>query len=123
MSTRITQKSQQIHNALIQALATEYEKEGYYVKADHINHPHGSPPVVNVHIPDIAAYSNGMLQIVAEAETCDTLSDMQTREQWQAFSSSSYRFDIIVPKSCLSEAQRQAIIWGVTVTKWWWLNV
>lgn len=45
------------------------------------------------------------------------------REQWQAFSLSSYQFDVIVPKSCLSEAQRQATIWGVAVSKWWWLNV
>ncbi len=123
MSTRITQKSQQIHNSLINALATEYEKQGYYVKADHINHPNGRPPEVYGHIPDIAAYSNGVLQIVAEAETCDTLSDTQTCEQWKAFSLSSYSFEVIVPKFCLSEARLQATIWGVTVAKWWWLDL
>lgn len=119
MATRITERSKQIHGTLIRALAQEYEKKGYYVKADHISHPHGCPPNVNGHIPDVAAYSSNALQIIAEAETCDTINDMHTREQWEAFSQAPYLFDIIVPKSCLEEAQRQAYIWGIKVNKWW----
>lgn len=123
MSTRITERSQQTHTALIRALASKYEKQGYYVKADHIGHPHGRPPEINGHIPDIAAYSDNSLYIIAEAETCDTITDSNTREQWEAFSRSQYLFDLIVPKSCLEEAKQQASIWGISVNQWWWLDI
>lgn len=123
MSTRITERSKQTHQALIRALAAEYERQGYYVKADHIYHPHGRPPEVGGHVPDVAAYSNNRLHIIAEAETCDSLTDNNTREQWQAFSTSPYIFEVIVPKSCLEDAKNQASIWGIEVNKWWWLDV
>lgn len=123
MSTRTTQRSKQTHNQLIRSLASKYEHEAYYVKADHINHPNGQPPEINGHIPDIAAYYSGTLRIIAEAETCDTLTDSHTHDQWLAFSGSPYRFEVIVPKSCLQEAQTQASIWGVTVDNWWTLNI
>ncbi len=123
MSTRITERSQHTHTRLIRALVSEYEKQGYYVKADHIGHPHGRPPEINGHIPDIAAYSGNTLCIIAEAETCDTITDSDAREQWETFSGSPYRFDIIVPKSCLEQAKQQASIWGISVNKWWWLDV
>jgi len=122
MITKRNEQSKQIHAALIEALAREYEKQGYFVKADHINHPNGRPPEVNGHVPDIAAYANNSLCIVAEAETCESISDMHTHEQWEAFSKSAYLFDIIVPKACLDEAQRQAYVWGISVNKWWWLG-
>lgn len=122
MTTRITERSKQTHVTLISALDREYEKQGYYVKADHIGHPHGCPPKVNGHIPDLAAYSNNKLCIITEAETCDSISGRDTHEQWEAFSQSSYLFHVIVPKSCLTEAQQQAHIWGIKVDKWWWLG-
>ena len=123
MATRISEQSRTKHAALIRALARKYESLGYYVRADHIGHPNGSPPSIGGHIPDVAAYYGGTLQIVAEAETCDTLSDADTEAQWKAFSRSGYRFDVIVPKSCLQSAQLQASIWGVTVNNWWWLDI
>jgi hypothetical protein len=119
MATRITERSSQTHKLLIRSLASKYEHEGYYVKADHINHPNGSPPVINGYIPDVAAYYNGYLRIIAEAETCDTISDSHTREQWEVFSQSTYSFDVIVPKSCLEEAQQQANLWGIAINQWW----
>jgi len=117
--TRIYESSKQLHLSMIRSLASKYEHEGYYVKADHIGHINGSPPEINGHIPDVAAYRNGVLYIIAEAETCDTVSDSDTCEQWKAFSRSQHLFDIIVPKSCFDEAQRQASIWGITVNQWW----
>lgn len=122
MATRITEQSRTKHATLIRALAKRYESEGYYVKADHIGHPNGSPPFVGGHIPDVAAYSGGVLQIIAEAETCDTISDASTEAQWKAFSRSGYWFDVIVPKSCFQSAELQASIWGVNVHKWWSLD-
>ena len=80
MFTRLTERSKNIHEALISALASEYEKQGYYVKADHISHPNGCPPQVNGRIPDLAAYANNNLCIIAEAETCDSISDRDTHE-------------------------------------------
>jgi len=50
-----------------------------------VRHPHGRPPEINGHIPDIAAYSDNSLYIIAEAETCDTVTDSDTREQWETF--------------------------------------
>jgi len=123
MATRVSRQSRTKHAMLVRALAKKYEAEGYFVKADHIGHPNGSPPTVGGHIPDVAAYYGGALRIVAEAETCDTISDANTKAQWKAFSRSGYRFDVIVPKKCLQSAKLQASIWGVTVDTWWWLDI
>ena len=123
MALRITERSRTAHAQLIRALAAQYESQGYYVRADHIGHPNGSPASVNGHVPDVAAFSGGTLRIIAEAETCDTISDSNTREQWAAFSRSAYQFEVIVPKSCLQDAQMQASLGGVTVNRWWWLGI
>jgi len=111
------------HERLIRALAHEYESKGYYVKADHIGHPHGRPPLIGNHVPDIAAYVKGKLCIIAEAETCDTISDNDTRYQWSDFNESVYSFHVIVPKACLKEAENQARMWGIMVNQWWSLNI
>lgn len=121
MSIRINENSRILHNSLVRALVGEYEKNGYYVKADHINHPNGCPVPVGGHTPDIAAYSNGKLVIIAEAETCDTISDTSTWQQWEAFSKSPYKFHVIVPKNCLTAAQNQANLWNISVDEWWQL--
>jgi len=118
MSTR-----EQIHTQLISALVNSYEAKGYYVKADHINHPNGAPAPTNGHIPDITAYSQGQLVIVAEAETCDTISGTETYNQWSAFSRGTHKFHVIVPQVCLANAQNQAAIWRITVDQWWWLKL
>ncbi len=123
MATRVNTQSQTLHERLIRALVEKYESEGYSVQADHISHSNGRPPEVGGHVPDIAAYKNGLLEIVAEAETCDSLSDSHTEGQWRAFSASPLEFHVIVPKSCLAEAERQAGVWSVNIDKWWWLVV
>jgi len=123
MAIRITEQSRTAHGRLVQALAQQYESQGYYVQADHIGHRNGSPPTINGHVPDVAAYSGGTLRIVVEAETCDTILDSDTRDQWAAFARSPYCFEVIVPKSCLQDAQMQASMWGATVDKWWWLDI
>lgn len=120
---RLTEASKKLHTTLVKALVAAYESKGYYVQADHVGHVNGSPPEINGHIPDVAAYHNGSLYIIAEAETCDTVSNSDTCEQWKAFSRSQHQFDIIVPKSCFDEAQRQASIWGITVDQWWTCGV
>ena len=123
MRTADTQSRLSVHDRLVWALVRKYEEEGYYVKADHIGHPNGVPPAVNGHVPDIVAYRNGPLVLIAEAEVCEDLQDDHTCEQWQAFSRSPYLFDIIVPKSCYDEARRQAAAWGVIVNAFWWLDI
>ena len=123
MAIRITERSRTAHAQLVRALVGQYESQGNYVKADHIGHRNGSPPTINGHVPDMAAYSGGTLRIIAEAETCDTISDSDTRDQWGAFARSPYRFEVIVPKSCLQDAKMQASMWGVAVDKWWWLDI
>ncbi len=115
--------TKQIHTQLITALVKTYKDKGYYVKADHINHPNGAPASINGHIPDIAAYSQGQLIIVAEAETCDTIGGTETYNQWSAFSRGRHKFHVIVPQACLADAQNQAAIWQITVDQWWWLKV
>ena len=115
--------SKTIHNSLVSALVREYEKQGYSVKADHIGHLNGRPPEVYGCIPDIAAYKNGCLCIIAEAETCDSISNLDTQRQWNAFSQSSHSFEVVTPKSCSDKAKRQASVWGTTVDNWWHLDV
>jgi len=121
MSVKRDENSKRVHSTLVRSLASEYEKQGCSVKADHIGHPNGQPPDVYGYIPDVAAYKDGRLCIIAEAETCDSISDLDTQRQLSAFSQSSHRFEVIVPKSCLNEAQQQASVWGITVDKWWHL--
>jgi len=115
------ENSKRVHDTLVSSLATEYEKRGYSVKADHIGYPHGRPPEVYGCIPDVAAYKDGRLCIIAEAETCDTIGDIDTQRQWSAFSQSTYSFEVIVPKSCLQDAKQQASVWGITVGNWWYV--
>ena len=123
MTVRNFKDSRAKHETLIRALVKKYEANGLYVEADHISHPHGRPPRIGNHIPDVAAYNQGKLLIIAEAETCDTISDDDTRSQWSDFSESDYRFEVIVPESCIEAAKIQARIWGIIVDQWWSLNI
>ena len=112
--------NESVHNQLIQGLVTQLTSEGYYVQADHIGHPNGSPSTVNGYIPDIYAIK-GTSRIIAEAETEDSISTDQTRQQWSAFSRTNASFHVIVPQRALSAAQNQANLWGINVAKWWYL--
>ena len=123
MAIRDSKNSRAKHETLIRALIKKYESNGLYVEADHIGHLHGRPPEIGGHIPDIAAYEGSNLYVIAEAETCDTISDESTREQWYAFSNSGYRFEVIVPKSCLESVKFQAGNWGIRVDQWWWIDI
>ena len=121
MSERLLTSSRTMHKRLIAALARVYEEEGYGVQADGIGHPNGAPPVVNGHRPDVAGYRNRQLVRIGEAETCDSLGDDHTRQQWQAFSRSPYHFDVIVPESCLFAARAKAAEWNVRVDRFFHL--
>ena len=110
------------HDRLVSALAQKYEAEGYYVQADDIGHPNGSPDPVGGYIPDVSAWILGGAIRLAEAETEDSIYSEHTRNQWRAFSNvADVRFEVIVPKAALASAQQQAMDWGVRVDQWWTL--
>ena len=108
------------HSTLVRALAKEYEKEGYTVQADDIGHPNGSPAPEGGYIPDVVARKAVTTPIIAEAEVCESISSDHTYHQWKAFSNAyGFQFHVIVPNSCLANAQQQARQWGISVDKWW----
>ena len=114
---------QNVHDRLVKSLADKFESDGYYVKADGIGHPNGSPPTFNMHIPDIYAVK-GDERIIAEAETCDSISLGDTYHQWLAFSRvAGTVFHVIVPRQCLEDAKKQANYWGIKVDHWWYLEI
>jgi len=118
-----TYTTQSAHDKLVKALADKFETEGYFVKADHIEHPNGAPSEVNGYKPDIYATKTNQ-RIIVEAETCDSIGTDETHQQWQAFSVAvGMEFHVIVPKQCLATAQEQAKLWGVNVDKWWYLEI
>lgn len=112
------------HTQLVEALVRKFEQDRLTVQADHIGHENGAPDPIAGYVPDIYA-RNSSAAIVAEAETCDSLSDDHTFRQWSAFSRfTSYpggNFHVIVPKYCVAQAQEQARIWRIRVDCWWWL--
>ena len=107
------------HNLMVAALARWLENEGYFVKADHIDHPSGAPKDLNGRRPDVYATKPGAV-VIGEAEVGERLNDGHTEQQWKAFSQTALgtQFHVIVPDAYLEDAKRQAAAWGVTVHRW-----
>jgi len=111
--------SQVNHDTLIWVMVNELERRGNYVKADHIGHRNGQPGLVNGHIPDIEASSNGTRRII-EAETPETFNLQDTKNQFIAFYNAyGTRFEVIVPKGYSTEIRRIAQSWGVMPGEIW----
>lgn len=111
--------SQVSHDTLIWAMVNELERRGNYVKADHIGHRNGQPELVNGHIPDIEASSNGTRRII-EAETPETFNSPDTKKQFMTFYNAyGSRFEVIVPRGYREEIRKIAYSWGVIPGEIW----
>lgn len=89
------------HDQLITVLANRLESDGFYVKADHIGHPNGTPAQIIHHIPDIVAAKDNR-KIFVEAETESSISSQDTYNQWKEFSGIyGAEFHVIVPQGSL----------------------
>ena len=120
--TKRTMKTDEEHNVLLRAIVNKLQSEGMTVKADHISHPNGQPPIIGGHIPDIEARSY-VNKIIVEAETADTVSIEETRRQFAAFSNAyGYQFHVIVPNGMIPIMQKQVQDWGLRVDKFWELS-
>lgn len=108
-------ESDEIHKNLIKAMVGVLVKQGFEVKADHIDYEGGAPDSYGGKIPDIFAIKNGKKKIFVEAETCDSISLDHTKEQCQIFSDKiGFEFWIIAPKECINELKSQLKEWKIT---------
>lgn len=116
-------KGQENHNRLVRAMANKLAEEGFHVKADHIGHSNGRPNTHNNHVPDVEA-DHVAKKILVEAETEESISSSDTRNQFVAFSNvGGAEFHVIVPKGYIPKMQSQAREWGVRVDEYWEMNL
>jgi len=115
-----TPQSQGLHDSMVYDQAIYWRNQGVTVWADLQGWT--KPGAINGHVADVLA--QGLFtRVITEVETCDSLNSEHTRAQWIAFSSvRGAEFQVVVPKSCLGDAQRLAARWGVRVDKWWYRN-
>ena len=90
-----------------------------YINADHIDDKNGIPNQVNGYLPDIYAEKNNAT-VVCEAETIDSINESGTIDQWKAFSQSTYKFHVVVPRSMLDDAKKMAAQNNINVDFWWY---
>jgi hypothetical protein len=122
------------HDQLVLMMARYFQQLGYTdIKADI---PGWSQPLYIYwsnnptlrYIPDLTCLdSNGVL-VILEAETCSTLNDNHTQEQFRIFrahaTNNKGRFEVVIPRNCSGSDARalinnSAILWGVTIDNVW----
>lgn len=130
-----TQENQNLHDDLVRKLAKHYSSLGYIGVRTDLPGATETPGSIywekkpdTKYIPDITCYKNnpeGTL-IIAEVETCDTLSTDHTKEQWKIFfahaKSKGGEFHIMTPKSCVEKAKSVAQELSITVHNYWWVG-
>lgn len=116
-------ESASIHNRLIMAMVKLLMSKDYEVFADHIGYPNGKPQPWKGYIPDVFA-EKGNEKIYVEAETDDSIDDVDTKLQWIALSSNpAVKFQVIVPSKTLPKAKANARDWGVDVDAFWSMDI
>lgn len=90
---------------MVESVALHLEKQGYYVKADHIDWKNGAPEEINNYVPDILAIRHGERHIM-EVETCPTFKDDEhTKPQLQSFAKSEITH-VIIPNVCINQGKK-----------------
>lgn len=97
------------HQRLVKELIDEFKTKGRkIVCADYGEYPRCD--AVGRHEPDVIARDSDGLEYIGEAETCDTLNNTDTIEQFTDFSNRVMKGDarkvpffIAIPKSCENE--------------------
>jgi hypothetical protein len=138
---RRTYEEQSTHDSLVRMMLNYYATQGYLnicADLENCSRPakfywQGRPNYA--FIPDLTCQKNDPkgTQIILEAETCESLGEDHTREQFQLFSANALQhgkeFHVAVPRLCSvggnvvtsqSLIRRFATTWNVTVHKIWW---
>ncbi len=123
------------HDNLVKLLAKHFSSLGYKGIRTDIPGSTETPSGIYLdenpdkkYVPDITCFKNDAANtlIIAEAETCDTLTSPHTKEQWTLFSAyagkNKAEFHIITPKDCKEEAQKAAKEMNVVVHNFWWIE-
>lgn len=119
-------KSESEHTAMIKTLATHLSNEAYKeIKADHIEHT--QPEKITWkssgegHIPDVTCVKSEKLHIF-EVETCDSIDDSHTEDQWGLFAAYGKQFNktfiVVVPKSCKQDASNRLKAIDISADVW-----
>jgi hypothetical protein len=100
------------HANLIKMMLNYFTQNGYSnIKADLQGYT-ASELVLdgrgNNFLPDLTCNKNDAVKtrIILEAETCSTISDSHTADQWRAFARATGEFHIVVPKTCNGQSGR-----------------
>lgn len=132
--TRVLSNEISEHDQLVLMMARYFKGLGYSeIKADipGWTQPAGifwtsSPD--KKYVPDLTCKDSEGNFLILEAETCGTLEDAHTREQFKIFrahaNNSGGRFEVVVPKECSGNNTRLKIIqiakgWGIVLDNVW----
>lgn len=132
MARNITESSE--HDQLVLMMAQYFKKLGYseikaditgWTKPDNIfwtNLPDQK------YCPDVTCLDTNGIFVILEAETCSTLNDTHTKEQFEIFKAHAKnkggRFEVVVPRTCAGAdgrnlISRYAIAWGIVLDNIW----
>ncbi|MBE0448998.1 MAG: hypothetical protein IBX64_13070 [Actinobacteria bacterium] len=103
-----------VHQNLIRMMAGYFQRQGYTdIRADVTGY--SQPAKISDCTPDLTCRKGDHRRtpIILEAETCDTLSDAHTHDQWMAFyhyaRSIGGEFYIVVPTLCNNISGRDLV--------------
>lgn len=122
-------QAQSLHDRMVHEMANILVRDINYrdVRADDIGWSiagrSAAPGEIAGRVPDVSAVSMLGRPLIVEVETCESISLVETREQWAAFSAYAVRqggaFRVLVPISCVTAAQNAARAWGILVHEFW----
>jgi hypothetical protein len=122
----MARQEEEIHTTLTRIQIATIKNKGHtIIEADFPGSGYASPTPINGKVPDIVSKDPAGKKVITEVETCMTIGLSQTKEQFKAFSSArsaTTEFHVLVPKSCLREAQSNASQWGIVADQWWFTD-
>ena len=131
---RIVENEITEHDQLVLMMARYFKQQGYTdIKADipdwiQPQSIYWSNNPDQKYIPDLTCLDTNGIQVILEAETCNTLNDQHTQEQFRIFrahaTNNHGRFEVVVPRLCKGRDGRIMITniateWGITIDNVW----
>jgi hypothetical protein len=109
------------HDTIVKDQVSTLEQRRHTIQGADIT---GYAPVqeVNGRVPDIVSTSPQGNRVLTEVETCDTIGMEHTKDQLIDLARArggNTELHLVVPKSCLGEAQKTVKGWGITIDQWW----
>ena len=112
------------HDDLVRMMAEWLVHNLYMVVTTLDTEEHRRPLPLNDFRPDVYATKTGSRSVIGIAEPCENLHKEETEKRWKGLFAAvdrpnihlGYELHIIVPTTCLDEAQRKAEVWGIAAT-------